>query len=367
MTSPEKRSSQSPTIIVPQLTPGQISYHEHDEVLRGLSPFVAKKNQELLLPIDKIWQPSRFIPNPTTDEGKDKLQSLQTEAQRLPDAYWVVLVGDTVTEEALPSYMTWLNRIAAISDQTGADQTPWATWIRGWTAEEDRHKRALDRYLTMTGRVNMDAVDKTIHHLIANGFNPQIKLPLEAFAYTSFQERGTDKSHATTAVQAREFGAPLLGQICGSIAGDEKRHERFYKEVMQEAFSQHPDAALISFRNVMKAQVVMPAAMMDDQGKMARGEKQSKLFTDYSNVAHSTGVYTATDYVNIFGHFMQYWDVEHQKPVSSEGKKAQEQLGKLYRIAEARFADAMDHQVKQAEDPRFSWIDNRVVHLKRAA
>jgi hypothetical protein len=57
----------------------------------------------------------------------------------LPDEYLVVLVGDMITEEALPTYMTMLNTLDGVRDDTGASPSPWAKWTRMWTAEENRH------------------------------------------------------------------------------------------------------------------------------------------------------------------------------------------------------------------------------------
>jgi len=38
-----------------------------------------------------------------------------------------------ITEEALPTYMTMLNTLDGVRDETGASKTPWATWTRAWT------------------------------------------------------------------------------------------------------------------------------------------------------------------------------------------------------------------------------------------
>jgi acyl-[acyl-carrier-protein] desaturase len=63
----------------------------------------------------------------------------------------VVLVGDMITEEALPTYLGMINTLDGVRDDTGADATPWARWTRAWVAEEKRHGEALSRYLWLTG------------------------------------------------------------------------------------------------------------------------------------------------------------------------------------------------------------------------
>lgn len=50
---------------------------------------------------------------------------LQKRTQSLPDDYLVVLVGDMITEEALPTYMAMLNTLDGVRDETGAAPTPW--------------------------------------------------------------------------------------------------------------------------------------------------------------------------------------------------------------------------------------------------
>lgn len=50
---------------------------------------------------------------------------LRKRVESLPDDYWVVLVGDMITEEALPTYMAMLNTLDGVRDETGAAPTPW--------------------------------------------------------------------------------------------------------------------------------------------------------------------------------------------------------------------------------------------------
>ena len=38
----------------------------------------------------------------------------------------MVLIGDLITEEALPTYMAMLNTLDGVRDETGAAPTPWA-------------------------------------------------------------------------------------------------------------------------------------------------------------------------------------------------------------------------------------------------
>ena len=57
--------------------------------------------------------------------GLLQVAELRKRTDQLPDDYWVVLVGDMITEEALPTYMAMLNTLDGVRDETGAADTPW--------------------------------------------------------------------------------------------------------------------------------------------------------------------------------------------------------------------------------------------------
>lgn len=157
---------------------------------------------------------------------------LRKRTDGLPDDYLVVLVGDMITEEALPTYMAMLNTLDGVRDETGASLTPWARWTREWTAEENRHGDVLNTYLYLTGRVNTRAVQVTVQNLIGSGMDPKTENnPYLGFVYTSFQERATKVSHGNTARHALEHGDDVLAKICGLVASDEGRHEMAYCRV----------------------------------------------------------------------------------------------------------------------------------------
>ena len=113
-----------------------------------------------------------------------------------------------------------LNRV--VRDQTGIDDRPWAQWLRGWTAEENRHGDLLNNYLRLTGRVDMRSVERTIHHLIRNGFTPRSDGDdLCGLMYAAFQERATRITHGNVGKMASQQGEVNLAKICRKIAGDE--------------------------------------------------------------------------------------------------------------------------------------------------
>jgi hypothetical protein len=62
-----------------------------------------------------------------------------------------VVTGDMITEEALPTYMTMLNTLDGVRDETGASKTPWATWTRWVGGGEGRGGQQLQVLLGETG------------------------------------------------------------------------------------------------------------------------------------------------------------------------------------------------------------------------
>ncbi|KAF2300352.1 hypothetical protein GH714_012306 [Hevea brasiliensis] len=152
-----------------------------------------------------------------------------------------------------------------VRDETGASPTSWAIWTRAWTAEENRHGDLLNKYLYLSGRVDMRQIEKTIQYLIGSGMDPRTEnSPYLGFIYTSFQERATFISHGNTARLAKEHGDIKLAQICGTIASDEKRHETAYTKIVEKLFEIDPDGTVMAFADMMRKKISMPAHLMYD-------------------------------------------------------------------------------------------------------
>lgn len=95
-----------------------------------MSDFMQDEVLPLLKPIDECWQPCDMLPNTKSEDFFDQLTALRARTANLPDDHLVVLIGDMITEEALPTYMHSIQLFAGARDETGADATPWATWSR---------------------------------------------------------------------------------------------------------------------------------------------------------------------------------------------------------------------------------------------
>ncbi len=327
----------------------EIKLNSKFEVIKSLEGFVDQNIHELLKPIEESWQPSDYLPDMKSDYWQEELTEFREKAKGLSDSLMVVLIGDMITEEALPTYQTWLNRLEGVTDITGSSSSAWAKWSRGWTSEENRHGDLLNKYLYLTGRVDMRAVEVTIHHLIRNGFDPKTENdPYLGFIYTSFQERATKISHSNVARLAIKAGDERLQKICGMIAGDEARHEKAYRLFMQKIFEADPMQAILSFAKMMKIKITMPAHLMYDGC-------DKNIFTKFSNIAQRIEVYTVKDYAEIISNLVKGWDIENIKGLSDLAAKAQDYLCSL----SERYLNAANRFSFAGSAEKFSWIFDR--------
>jgi len=315
-----------------------------------MSDFV-QENLQFLAPIEKAWQPSDFLPDLTAENWREQVEAFRQPAQDISDELLVVLVGDMVTEEALPSYAVSLNQIA--DEKYGDTDRPWSKWLRWWTAEENRHGDLLNAYLRLTGRVDMHAIELTIHYLIANGFNPKtFPNPYNGLIYTSFQERATRISHGNAGKLVGQIGDNNLAKICQRIAGDESRHEAFYTRCFGKVLDLDPDAAMICLKDMLRTVIAMPGRLMYDG-------KDPDLFDHFAIIAQRVGVYTIHDYASIIDHLVKTWNIAGRS-VSGKAAKAQEYVCRQS-DRYLRFADEMTAAIKAQPPIAFSWIHGRKI------
>ncbi|KAJ4973379.1 hypothetical protein NE237_006553 [Protea cynaroides] len=330
------------------------------EVFRSLDKWATETILPMLKPVEQSWQPHDFLPDSTqpSDSFMDQVQALREQTSGLPDEYFVVLVGDMITEEALPTYMSMLNRFDGVKDDTGSSSDPWSVWTRCWTAEENRHGDLLKTYLYLSGRVNMSTVERSIQYLIGAGMDTGLENnPYLGFVYTSFQERATFISHGNTARLAKENGDPVLARVCGIIASDEKRHENAYIKIVEKLLEVDPTDTMLAICKMMRKNIKMPAHLMYDG-------QDPDLFCHFSAVAERLGVYTAGDYADIMDFLVGRWKLEKLEGLGDSGLQAQDfvcglapRLRKLQERAQHRA------QKMQPQSVRFSWIFNKEVTL----
>ncbi|KAI3460519.1 hypothetical protein Pfo_017182 [Paulownia fortunei] len=331
---------------------------EKVEVFKSLESWASKHVLPLLKPVDQCWQPNEFLPDPTRpiNDFMDEVRGLRDRASGLPDEYFVVLVGDMITEDALPTYQTMINTLDGVRDETGASPSSWASWTRAWTAEENRHGDLLRAYLYLSGRVDMLMVERTVQYLIGSGMDPGTENnPYLGFVYTSFQERATFVSHGNMARLAKDGADPALARICGTIAADEKRHENAYIRIVEKLLEVDPNGAMQAIGDMMRKKITMPAHLMYDG-------RDPHLFEHFSAVAQRLGVYTTDDYADILEFLIGRWRLEKLDGLKGDGRLAQELVcGLPQRIR--KLHERADERAKKLKPQglRFSWIFNKEV------
>jgi acyl-[acyl-carrier-protein] desaturase len=296
--------------------------------------------------IDDNWQPADLLPVSSSESFTADIKELQQECKELPYDYMVVLIGDIITEEALPSYESWLMDVEGVDK---CHREGWSKWIRLWTAEENRHGDLLNKYVYLSGRVDMRQMEISTQYLLADGVdNGAARDPYRNFVYTSFQEMATNVSHRRTATLAKNYGNGQLSKICGVIAADEMRHAKAYKSFISSIFEIDPSEMMLAFEDMMRKKIVMPAQFLRQQG-----EKIGTAFTHFSDAAQRLGVYTSSDYTDILESLVKEWNIENITGLNDAAEKARDYLMAL----PVRFRRISDRTgIKAPLDYEFNWI-----------
>lgn len=291
------------------------------EVMLHIGKDVDQYTSEFLKPIESNWQASELLPLTSDSTFIPDLKIIQEQAEGLSYDLLAVLVADTITEEALPTYETWLAGVNGIDQHTN---NGWMKWLRGWTAEENRHGDVLNRYLYLCGRINMKEFEASTQFLIADGFNNGAGSdPYRNFVYTSFQEMATNISHRRVATIAKQEGSNILSKLCGLVAADEARHAKAYKTFVSKIFEIDSNEMMLAFEDMMRQKIAMPAQYLREMGD------KINTFSNFSDAAQRIGVYTSMDYVDILKSLIEEWEIEGIRGLNEQGEKARDYVMRL--------------------------------------
>jgi acyl-[acyl-carrier-protein] desaturase len=315
------------------------------EVMNTIEKSMDGLLKKYLKPIEANWQPSDLLPASQAPEFFEEINEIQELAREMNYDLWAVLIGDTITEEALPTYESWLMSVEGV-DQDG--RNGWSQWVRAWTAEENRHGDLLNKYLYLSGRVNMREMEISTQHLINDGFDIGTGYdPYRNFIYTSFQELATNISHRRVSGMSKKSGNTRLAKICGTIASDEARHANAYIDFIKQIFDLDPSEAMLALEDMMRKKIVMPAHFLRETGG-AIGE----LFKHFSDAAQRIGVYTTIDYIDILENLLKQWNIDKIRDLNDSAEKARDYLMNLPQRLK-RISDRIKIPEKQYE---FSWV-----------
>jgi acyl-[acyl-carrier-protein] desaturase len=174
------------------------------------------------------WYPHQLVP-------WDRVMDAEPVAD-LPAGVRGALIVNLLTEDNLPAYAI------ALHHHFGR-RSPWAEWVRRWTAEEMRHATVIRDYLTVTRAVDLEALeDARLRHVSTNP-GPAAPNVLEALVYVALQELATRVAHGNT---GRALPDAAGQAIMRRVAADENLHHRFYRDMVSAALERHPDATVLA-------------------------------------------------------------------------------------------------------------------------
>ena len=180
------------------------------------------------------WFPHEFVPY---EEGRNFADEPWVPSDSsLDEVAQTALEVNLLTEDNLPYYHL------AIWETFGGD-SPWAEWIRRWTAEEGRHSIVLRDYLTVTRGVDPVALERGRMDQVNRGFYFDEMTALEGLVYTTLQELATRISHRNTGKFTRN---PMIEKLTARIAVDENMHYVFYRDVAGAAIEMDPSAMVLA-------------------------------------------------------------------------------------------------------------------------
>ena len=315
------------------------------EVMQTIEQSMDDILSKYLKSIEKNWQPADLLPDSRDPDFFDHVKEIQELANEMPYDLLAVLIGDTITEEALPTYESWLMSVEGI-DNDG--RNGWSQWVRSWTAEENRHGDLLNKYLYLCGRVDMKEMETSVQYLISDGFDIGTGTdPYKNFIYTSFQELATNVSHRRVASLTKKTGNKQLAKICGIIAADEARHANAYIDFVDRIFAIDGSEMMLAFEDMMRKKIVMPAHFLRESGGHLGG-----LWSHFSDAAQRIEVYTAQDYIDILKSLIQKWDIGNIRDLNESGEKARDYIMAL----PARLQRISERMKTPSKEYEFSWI-----------
>ena len=278
------------------------------DLLVDLAP-VAQKLFDRHVAAAKPWYPHRLVP-------WERVAPPDGQVLDLPEGVRSALIVNLLTEDNLPAY------VAALHGQFGG-QSPWAEWLRRWTAEEMRHATVIRDYLTVTRSVDPVALEDARFRHVSTSPYPDAPNVLEALVYVALQELATRVAHGNT---GRALPDPAGQAVMRRVAADENLHHLFYRDLVTAALERHPDATVLAI-DAQTRHFTMPGAAMSE-------------FREHALAIAGAGIYSASILHRqvlvpvLFGH----WRLDRLQGLSAEAEVARRRtvrfLERLARLAD---------------------------------
>lgn len=253
----------------------------------------------------KDWHPHTMVP---WSRGRDFEPGYEWSPEEcvLPDAVRSALFINLLTEDNLPYYFRDIERMFG---RDGA----WGTWVRRWTAEENRHSTVIRDYLTVTRAIDPAALENARMAQMSGGKVPEPPTAADGLIYVSLQELATRISHRKTgdALQAHDrVGYDIMRQV----AIDENRHHIFYRDMASAVIEIDPSMGVLA----MERQII--GFTMPGDGIPG--------FVQHAKAIAAAGIYDlAVHYEQILKPVvLGHWDLPNLTGLTPEAEAARERV-----------------------------------------
>src|SRR6187431_2696180 len=103
-------------------------------VISSLGEFANEAVNNFLVDPQHCWQPTDFLPDMTDKDALEQVSQLRKRTDNIPPEVISSLVGNMITEEALPNYQSFFNLLKGVNnDGNMASENGWVRWSRSWT------------------------------------------------------------------------------------------------------------------------------------------------------------------------------------------------------------------------------------------
>jgi acyl-[acyl-carrier-protein] desaturase len=279
------------------------------DILLAIDPVIRVIHDEHVKK-QKLWMPTELLPE-------------HFEAQKLPPELTAMLILNLLTEDGLPYFF------GLLVHHLGTENAIW-DWSRMWTAEEDRHGRAIQKYLDrVLTRKEAIAVEHMQYAYLKQGFWPEWERdPIKLLAYVVLQEQATKVSYLGIAKAANDHD-PALKVLMRKIAAEESKHHMAYFGMFEAAFEQDPSHALAALQWIIK-KFSMP-------GKSIPG------FATLSEVHARCDVFGLTQFADLVTEIVDKLELGKTDGLTIEGEQARDSVmasqEALCRFAERSFGE----------------------------
>ncbi len=253
----------------------------------------------------KDWHPHMMVP---WSRGRDFEPGYEWSPEEcdLPDTVRSALFINLLTEDNLPYYFRDIERMFG---RDGA----WGTWVRRWTAEENRHSTVIREYLTVTRAVDPAELERARMAQMSGGKVPEPPTAADGLIYVSLQELATRISHRNTGLALQNHDR-VGYDIMRQVAIDENRHHIFYRDMASAVIEIDPSMGVLA----MERQIIGFTMPGDGIPGFARHAKAIAAAGIYDLAAHYEQILKPV--------VLKHWGLETLTGLTPEAEAARERV-----------------------------------------